>query len=344
VAGDDKEKLPARVKKALASARAAAQADRERKGGRWLAFVPLAISVLLLGLMMPRATVPEAVPLPRIDERNLRTTAAADDIRAAGAEAKRLPSDVLAIGGALRAVNGAEARKLDEAAMFDARRQLDAAVRDVWTANDTPAVVSDLVSLRALQTRHFLDAIARWEATGESSDDYLDLAATFIARSTDAGWVRNRHVLLSDMQRRAAFKTVWNALTALEERPEFALTIDEQRTIYAFYINHPHPPESQRLALESARTSANTPEACAAFQRDYRRNTELWRAEKIKKLGALDPSYPTKYALGVVYYRAGRADLSAESFTTYIASNPEGSYALRARNHLKAALTAYGPL
>ena len=48
--------------------------------------------------------------------------------------------------------------------------------------------------------------------------------------------------------------------------------------------------------------------------------TPGWRAEKIKRLGTIDPSYPTAYALGVVYFRAARYDLSADSFTARIST------------------------
>ena len=351
MAADDKEKskekrprtpaLPPHIEKALARAREAAKADRERKGGRWLAVFPLSVAVILMLLMMPRATVPEAVPLPRADVRALAGIARADDGRAAAAEAERLPTDVLAVGTALRVLNGAEARGVDELGMVDARRQLDGALRDLAPRKDAAA---DLIALRSLQTRRFLDALARWEATGESSEDFVDLAASFVQRAGDAGWVVDRKIILTDTERRVMFKTVWNVLAGIDTNPELALTLDEQRALYAFYIDHPRPPESRRLSLETQRSAATTPEACARANVEQRRQAELWRADKIKKLGAIDSSYPTAYALGVAYYRAGRFNLSADAFTMFIGQHPDGPYALRARNHLKAALVANGAL
>ncbi|HVJ93270.1 MAG TPA: hypothetical protein VM580_25890 [Labilithrix sp.] len=338
---EERRALPARVEQALARARQAAKADRERKGGRWLALVPVGIGAIFLALMMPRASVPESVPLPRVDLRNIAAVERADDARAAEAERARLPADILAVGTALRRLNGAEPRGGDEVELVDARRQLDASLRDLA---QRPTLADELVALRAVQTRRFLDAIARWEAVGDSSEDYLDLAAAFVRRATDAGWVEGRRVLLSETERRAMFKTVWNVLTSAEDKPDLALTLDEQRALYAFYIDHPRPPESRRLSLEAQLEAANTPETCARANRELRRQSQLWLADKIKKLGQLDSSYPTAYALGVAYYRAGRFDLSAESFTAFVGAHPDGTYAIRARNHLKAALVANGAL
>lgn len=342
MSADDKEKeLPSRVRRALEQARQAAEADRKRKEGRWLALVPVAIASVLLLLMMPRATAPETVPLPRVDVRALADVARTDDARAAAAEAERLPTDVLAVGSAVRAFNVVEARGGDEVARIDARRRIDAAVRELARRS---GFEEDLLALRAVQMRRFLDAVTHWERTGETSDDFEDLARAFVERATDAGWVVDRRVVLTETERRVAFKTVWNALVGANTSPGFELTLDEQRALHALYIRHPHPPESSRLALEAERRAATTAEACAKANAEHRRQTELWRADKIRRLGAIDPSYPTLYALGVAYYRAGRYDLSAEAFTTFLDDRPDGAYALRARNHLKAALAAAGAL
>jgi TolA-binding protein len=77
---------------------------------------------------------------------------------------------------------------------------------------------------------------------------------------------------------------------------------------------------------------------------EERREAELWRVDKIRKLALIDPSYPGSYALGIAYYRAGRYDLAADAFTAFISAHPDGPYALRAKNHLKAALAAHGAL
>lgn len=292
--------------------------------------------------MMPRGVAPEAIPLPIADQRILSALARADDARAAAADSARLPTGILAVGSAFRALHAADVRGADDVEMADARRTLEAALRDL---QPRAGLEEDLLSLRALQGRRFLDALARWEATGETTSDLTELSGNFVRRSTDAGWVVGRRsILLSDAQRRIAFKTVWNALTGLEDRPAFALSLDEQRELYAFYLGHPHPPDSHRAGLLSQRAEARTPEACARVDAEERRQSELWRVEKIRKLAAIDPTYPASYALGVAYYRAGRYDLSADAFMAFIGAHPDGPYTLRAKNHLKAALSAHGAM
>lgn len=348
MAGDDKEKndtpsasvsgLPPKVERALERARLLAKADRERTAGRWLAALPASIAVVFLLLLMPRATVPDAIPLPRVDNRVVDAIARSDDARAAVAEAARLPSDVLALGSAVRAFNAAEARRGDEVEMIEARRRLESALRDL---RPRPSLEDELLSLRAVQLRRYLDSISRWQATGETSSDYEELSSAFIQRATEAGWVgSDRRVLLTEMQRRGAFKKVWNTLVGVDAKARFALALDEQRALYVFYIEHPHPADSLRAPLESQRRSATTTEDCSRANAEEHRQMELWRIDKIKKLGSIDPAYPVAYALGVAYYRAGRYDLSAEAFTEFIGAHPDGPYALRAKNHLKAALVA----
>ena len=121
------------------------------------------------------------------------------------------------------------------------------------------------------------------------------------------------------------------------------LGIDEQRALYTFYLTHPHASELQRNAYQTMRGRATTPGECMKANAEERADMEQWRIEKIRRLGELDRSYPTGYALGVAYYRSGRLEQSIEAFRGWIATHPEGPYALRARNHLKAAVTVFGP-
>jgi tetratricopeptide (TPR) repeat protein len=332
-----KTALPPRVERALMRAREVARKDRERRAGRWLAIVPAIVAVVFLILLMPRATEPDSIPLPRADQRVLARIAREDDARAATAEAERLPGDVLAVGSAIRALNDADARDADEAETADARRKLEGALRELRPRD---SLDEDLLALRAIQARRFLDALAHWEATGETTDDLRELGGNFVRRTAEAGWIVGRRVLFSEAQRRIVFKTVWNVHLGVESRPPFALSLDEQRELYVFYLTHPHPSDMRRQTLAVMRRDAKTPEACARVAVEERRAAELWRAEKIQKLGQIDPSYPTGYALGVAYYHAGRYDQAAEAFSMFIRAHPNGPYTLRAKNHLKAAIVA----
>lgn len=338
---DDKGKLPPRVERALAKARAAARKDREQKGGRWLAIFPTLLAVMLMLLMMPRATEPDSIPLPRIDERVLRKVAREDDERARVVSMEQLPSDIRNVGSAFRALNTAEAHNADNVELINAQREISVALHDLNPGTD---IDQNLLLLRAFQMRRFLDGVRHWEDTGEVTEELTALGGSFVNRTAEAGWAINepgrRRVLMNDAQRRVAFKTMWNAIVGVDRRPAFALTLDEQKSLYAFYFQYPHPQDSRRVALRVQRRDAVTPEACAKANVEERRQAELWRVEKVRKFASIDPSYPATYAMGIGYFKAGRFDLASEAFTTFIGAHPDGPYALRARNYLKASLTA----
>jgi hypothetical protein len=349
VASDDNEKLPPKVERALAEARRAAlrggtaRAD-ESKGGRWLALIPVAIAALLFPLMMPRAAVPRDIPLPAIDGAALSRTIDADRARARAARDKRLPTDVLAVGSALRELNTAQAadsKKLGiDVEVARARAKLDMA----FAGAHREGVRDDLLELRALQVEEFLTEVSRFEATGQESKELVAIAGAFIRRVRESGWLEGNHVVLDEVQRRVSYKIVWNAIVGVARDPAFLPTKDEERALYTLYIQHPHPPDSQREGLEVQQREATTDAACRRAEANRTRATELWRAEKIRALGALDGTYPGDYALGVAYFRAGRYESSVDAFEAYVQRHPDGPFALRARNNLKAAIEANGPI
>lgn len=329
--------LPSKVERALAAAREAAKADAQRKSGRWLAAIPIAIAAILLLFMLPRSTPPDGVPLPRVDHRVTRAVAEAEERLADEAETNRLPGDILLIGTTVRELTAAETDGT-EAERLIVRNRLDALVKDLIKR---PGTDQELVKLRSAQLRTFMADLRAWESGGEPKE-FASTGKSFVQRAQEAGWVEGRHILLDETQRRVAFKTVWNAMTHLSTGT-FALTLDEERALYAFYIGHPRVSESHRTSLEAKRRDATTPETCARSRAEWRRELEGWRADKIKRLAAIDPKYPAQYALGIVYFHAGRGDLAVEAFNTYLEASPEGPYALRARNHLKAALVGTAP-
>lgn len=350
---ETREPLPPRVERALAEARAAAASAGKTpdggagsKGARWLALVPVTAAILTMLLMMPRAAPPEDVPLPQIDGKALEATRKDDVERAAAARTARLPGDVLLVGTALRRLNHAQMTNTEVLVPSEevgaARTALDNAVR-VVASSDGPGAIDALRSLRAVQLEAFLAEVERCESTGQSTTELEDLGGSFLDRMAAAGWLRGSKVLLDDAARRAAYKLVWNAQVGVDRLPELALALDEQRALYMFYITHPHAPEAQRAAYENARKAAATTADCDRAVAQEKLDIEQWRIEKIRRLGEIDPSYPTGFALGVAYYRAGRYDNSIDAFRGWIAKHPDGPLALRARNHMKAALVAFGP-
>jgi tetratricopeptide (TPR) repeat protein len=344
---DDEAALPPSVERALAEARAkAANAGPNQKpppppsNARWLALIPVAAGLLAMFLVMPRAVAPEDIPLPQIDMRSLDAARRDDAARADRARTTRLSSDVLMVGTALRALNQAQVRNASVEELGAARVTLEHAFR--LAGEDRAQAVEGLRSLRAVQLEAFLTEVEKFEQTGKSTEELEALGGTFVDRMAAGGWIRDGKVLLDEAARRSAYKLVWNAQVGADRFPELALSVDEQRALYIFYLTHPHAPEAQRAAYENMRRSAADSAECRRAVALETEDTEQWRIEKIRRLGEVDASYPTAYALGVAYYRAGRFDRSVESFRSWLASHPDGPLALRARNHMKAALAAFG--
>jgi tetratricopeptide (TPR) repeat protein len=344
---EDKAPLPASVERALAEARArvakAGNAPDDGPAGasaRWLALIPVTAAILTVALLMPRAAAPEDIPLPQIDARALESARRADVDRAESARTTRLSSDVLGVGTALRELNKAQVRNASPEDLGAARTTLEHAVATVL--GDRARAVEGLRALRAVQLEAFLAEVNRFEETGAPSEELEALGGAFIDRMFAAGWSSGRRILLDEAARRSAYKLVWNAQVGADRISELALTIDEQRALYIFYIEHPHASEAQRAAYETMRRTAPDEAQCERATALEKEDIEQWRLEKIRRLGEVDPAYPTSYALGVAQYRAGRYDKAVESFRAWIQLHPDGPLSLRARNHLKAALAAFG--
>lgn len=315
--------------------------DNQTKDSRWLAVIPVTAAALMFLLIVPRGAPPEDIPLPQVDGRALRAVVEADAARARDANANRLPTDILAIGSGIRGLNK-QFTSGDSEGVAPARAVLDDALRGA-AVREPKVLIELLQTLRAVQLEQFLFEVKRFESTGQQSPTLLELGGGFIERMTDAGWVHGHDLDLDDAQRRAAFKLVWTALVGGAQVAELALTLDEQRALYTLYLTRPHVPDDQRVSFESMRRNAASRDDCSNVAMKERLASELWRAGKIKKLGEIDPAYPTGYALGVAYYRAGRYDQSMDAFRSWMDAHPDGPLALRARNYWKAAFAAGGP-
>jgi TolA-binding protein len=155
-----------------------------------------------------------------------------------------------------------------------------------------------------------------------------------------AGWENNHAIAMDERERRVAFKLAWNAVTQTENRAELEPRLDELRVLYSFYLRHPHAPDAVRAGIDAHRKTATTKKECDALDAGEQLAAETWRLDKIEKLAKLDASYPASYARGVQSYRLGRYDEAIREFEHWLADHPDGPYANRARNHLRAALAA----
>jgi hypothetical protein len=118
---------------------------------------------------------------------------------------------------------------------------------------------------------------------------------------------------------RVLFKRRWNEISGLTQGA-FMLSLDEQRAFYEFLLRYP-PRRADRAE------GAEGP----GFDSGY-----LLR--KIDEIAALDASYPRLFARGVVQFRSGDFRHASRSFSAHLDVSPDGPWALRAQNHLRAAL------
>jgi len=308
--------------------------DKQRSVPSALALIPVAVGLLLGGLMLPRATPPGDVPLPTVDAAALARTEAADQSLSERSATAHLSPDSRAAGEAMRAFNTYEAKDDPDAPFTDARAAIDARVADAMRRDGAPA----MVALRAVQLSRFLDEVGRFDRTGEVTAELDALAGSFLTRMRVVGWLEGHQLAMDEHVLRVAYKLKWNGTAGLEKLPELAPTIDELRELYTFYLSHPHAPETQRFTIESARRTARSQADCDALAEGQRMATEQWRADKIDKLAKIDSAYPAAYAKGIGEYRAGHYRVSAQAFDQWLEAHPDGPYTLRARNYHRAAL------
>jgi len=283
-----------------------------------------AILLLIAGsailLATPRAVAPEDVPVPTIDARALAVTMAADDAHAEKAEAQRLDVDVRAVGRELRLFNEAAATgQQDE--MREARRRLLQQLGIARRHQTDP-----LLQLRAVQMKHFLVELRRWQQTGEDSAELRALGGDFLAMLKRNRWCRgeSRELVLGERELRVLYKKRWNDIVGVGQ-PPFALTLDENRTRFLFLIRHPFilHRDAELSRLDTAGGKLRTANA---------------RLRSIERLTEIDPTYPAEIARGVVRYQVGRYALAAEHFRRHLENDREGAHTLRVQNYLKASL------
>lgn len=291
--------------------------------------MPVVVAVVMLALSTRHAAPPADVPLPIVDAKSLAAVEMADDARAATAARDGLPAEVRALGSAIRDFDSREAKSGDERAMAEARAGIDRVLPEAIAHGAAP-----LLTLRAFELTAFLRELRAFETSGETSDELAAVAGPFVARMKDAGWIDGNRISMNDHARRAAFKTAWNAVVGVDRMPDFALTLDETRALYMFYLSHPHVGERDRQAIDLARKNAASEAACAAVRARETRAVESWTLDKVDRLGKIDPAYPLAYARGVVHYRMGSWEAARRDFDFWLDRHPEGPWTLRARNQL----------
>jgi tetratricopeptide (TPR) repeat protein len=289
------------------------------------ALLTVFLVAMTVALVVPRPVDPSDLPEPWTDPGALALARAADDLRASVAESEPLDADVRAVGSAVLEFGRADAEE-DTRALQEARARVVAAASRARGQGD-----EKLLRLRAYQTRLFLREIRSWEVTGEESAELRGLGGGFLRTLRQNGWLEERapraKVLLDDTVLRVWFKKRWSEVTGLLTEA-FRPALDEERAFYRFLLKHP------AAGIPAGRfhdRSGLSSQAVASFEGQY-------RLKKIDELARIDPTYPRELARGIVLYRLGRYPLAVEAFRRHLDAQPDGPFALRAQNYLRAAL------
>ncbi len=319
-----------------------------KNDGRALALVPVIIAVLFAAVALPRSVVPGDAPLPVPDMAKVEARLSADAARAHALTLRGpLPSSARAVGSAVRAFFGAQARGEPDESVAPLHDRIMEAVRYAEEADGIGA----LVDLRAVYVEELAARLAEASAQNVARTAELDeLAGPIVARLSEAGLGDGVRLHLSAVEAKVLYRQVFAATLGLQGRPELAPSLDEERLRYAILLGRGRPGrvDSRELSMlpSSAPMANGANGAESATQRCDRyaivagQLLAAWRLTKVREIGAIDPTYPTEYAIGILAYQHGDYDASVHAMRDWIDQHPHGAYALRAENVLRASLAA----
>jgi len=295
----------------------------------------VALAGIVALLAVPRSVEPHELPLPSVDALQLRRIEQADDEAARAIVRSPLDVDVRAVGSLLRAFGKADATR-DDAMLVQLRSRLTSAVIVARMQGDAP-----LVHLRAFQTHAFLREVRRFVATGEVSSDLVELGGSFADLLIRNDWCVGSTpcvMRMGEHAQRAIFKRRWNEISGVAGG-SFDLTLDEQRAFYEFLLRYPPPKADQTSASGGHRGFGAKGAAGDPKPQMFNQAVDgPYLLRKVDELSAIDPEYPRQFARGVIQFRTGDFRRAAESFALHLEVSPDGPWAIRAQNHLRASL------
>lgn len=260
-------------------------------------------------LALPRASVPDTLPLPRVDHAEARRSAEREQALSALAESEGLPFEVRALGESIRRFGQSVTQGLDTT---HDREDIKDRFKLALDKGQGPL----LLRLRAVQTQFFLNAVARFEREGKANADLQELGADFVTQAKASGWFSSRGSCLADEATlRMLFRLHWADLVGRRSVFPYAPSLNDWRIYYRFMLLHP-------AGIADPRTPAADAE----------------RLRVVSALSRKDPDYPGFFAKGTLYYRLDDPPSAATAFRTQLAQHESGPYALLARNYLIQSL------
>jgi hypothetical protein len=265
--------------------------------------VVLATALFAL-LVVPRQVEPEMLPAPRVDRDEQRTYLRLEQQRSERGHAG-LPLEVRSVGEAFRRFGQASFE--GSAATAQIQSQLQRLARVAVARHGTER----LLELRALQTELFIEALSVGLGD-EPGSELQELGGSLLKAGRRRGWFEPSPWAAEGQELSTLFRVFWAEALGLSQAHPYAPTLNEWRVYYRFLLSQPTAEGAERDG-------------------DLRR--------KLGYVGALaqhDQTYPVHLARGVLLYQRGAHAESAGEFRAHLERQPDGPWALRARNYLAA--------
>ncbi len=255
-------------------------------------------------LVVPRQVEPEMLPPPRIDRGEQRTYIRLEQQRSERGRTG-LPLEVRSVGEAFRRFGQASFEGSAAAAQIGS--QLQRLARVAVARHGTER----LLELRGLQTELFIGALD--VASGdEPGSELRQLGGSLLRAGRHRGWFGPSPWAADDKELRTLFRVFWAEALGLGQAHPYAPTLNEWRVYYRFLLSQPTTEGSERDG-------------------DLRRKLGY-----VAALAQHDQTYPVHLARGVLLYHRGAQAESAGEFRAHLEGQPDGPWALRARNYLAA--------
>jgi hypothetical protein len=268
--------------------------------GVWLVFT----CALSAALVVPRKVEPDVIPLPVIDRAEQRERRDLEHGRVEHAQAG-LPLEVRSVGEAFRRVGQAGFGGTGAADQFRSQlRRLAELARERHGDEK-------LLELRAVQAELFARALLEGSG-GEPAPALRELGGSFFKLGAARGWFAMGPSAASSDEVRSLFQIYWGETLGWSRRQPYAPTLNEWRVYFRFLLARP-PPDG--------------PDRAGDLQQ---------KLGYVAALAQYDQDYPAHLARGVILYQIGAYPESAVELGQHLSQQPDGRWALRARNYLAA--------